>query len=41
MGCQEIIHMNNCKYKVLDRLGEGGFSNVDLVQNEHTKKYML
>lgn len=41
MGClcsREVVHINNCKYKVLDRLGEGGFSNVDLVQNEHTKK---
>lgn len=35
---REIVHINNCKYKVLDRLGEGSFSKVDLVQHEFTKK---
>ncbi|CAH1107541.1 unnamed protein product [Psylliodes chrysocephalus] len=41
MGCictKEHLNINGIKYVVLERLGEGGFSCVDLVENTTTKK---
>lgn len=41
MGCicaKEHININGIRYVVIERLGEGGFSCVDLVQNTTTKK---
>lgn len=41
MGCicaKETIIINNRKYHVRNRLGEGGFSYVDLVEDVHTHK---
>ncbi|XP_018564477.1 serine/threonine-protein kinase 16 [Anoplophora glabripennis] len=41
MGCicsRESIDINGSKYVVKERLGEGGFSCVDLVENTSTKK---
>ncbi|KAJ8947500.1 hypothetical protein NQ314_008578 [Rhamnusium bicolor] len=41
MGCicsRESININGHKYMVKERLGEGGFSCVDLVENTTTKK---
>ncbi|CAH0549324.1 unnamed protein product [Brassicogethes aeneus] len=41
MGCictRESININGTKYVVNERLGEGGFSCVDLVENTTTKK---
>jgi len=41
MGCicsREAIQINSRKYYVRERLGEGGFSTVDLVEDAHTRK---
>ncbi|CAH1987668.1 unnamed protein product [Acanthoscelides obtectus] len=41
MGCfctRESVNINGVKYVVKERLGEGGFSCVDLVENTTTKK---
>ncbi|KAJ8983709.1 hypothetical protein NQ317_009144 [Molorchus minor] len=41
MGClctRESININGSKYIVKERLGEGGFSCVDLVEETSTKK---
>ncbi|KAG5865233.1 hypothetical protein JTB14_012053 [Gonioctena quinquepunctata] len=41
MGCictKESIYINGTRYVVKERLGEGGFSCVDLVENTTTKK---
>ncbi|KAF2894083.1 hypothetical protein ILUMI_12093 [Ignelater luminosus] len=41
MGCfcsREIIYVNNTKYEIKEKLGEGGFSTIDLVENTFTKK---
>ncbi|PNF39061.1 Serine/threonine-protein kinase 16 [Cryptotermes secundus] len=41
MGCicsRETILINSRKYYVLEHLGEGGFSTVDLVEDAHTHK---
>nr|CAH7749803.1 unnamed protein product [Callosobruchus chinensis] len=41
MGCfctRESVNINGVKYVVKERLGEGGFSCVDLVENSSTKK---
>ncbi|CAG9815010.1 unnamed protein product [Phaedon cochleariae] len=41
MGCictRESININGTKYIVKERLGEGGFSCVELVENTNTKK---
>ncbi|KAF7283636.1 serine/threonine-protein kinase 16 [Rhynchophorus ferrugineus] len=41
MGClcvRESVDINGVKYTVKDRLGEGGFSCVDLVEQSSTKK---
>ncbi|GLV35955.1 uncharacterized protein CBL_09827 [Carabus blaptoides fortunei] len=41
MGClcsRESIFVNNTKYYVIDRLGEGGFSTVDLVENVNNRR---
>ncbi|RZB38951.1 serine/threonine-protein kinase 16 [Asbolus verrucosus] len=45
MGCictRESLNINGVKYVVKERLGEGGFSTVDLIENKGTKrKYAL
>lgn len=41
MGCictRETININGIKYSVLERLGDGGFSTVDLVECKNNKK---
>ncbi|KAF6198491.1 hypothetical protein GE061_008239 [Apolygus lucorum] len=41
MGClcsKDDININNCKYYVLEELGQGGFSTVLLVENARTRK---
>ncbi|KAK4878150.1 hypothetical protein RN001_010656 [Aquatica leii] len=41
MGCfcsREIVYVNNTRYIVKERLGEGGFSTIDLVENAVTKR---
>ncbi|XP_060533480.1 serine/threonine-protein kinase 16 [Cylas formicarius] len=41
MGCictRETVDINGVKYVIKERLGEGGFSCVDLVENTSTKK---
>ncbi|KAK9505894.1 hypothetical protein O3M35_009863 [Rhynocoris fuscipes] len=41
MGClctRDDIMINNCKYYILEELGQGGFSTVLLVENSRTRK---
>uniref|UniRef100_A0A0V0G903 non-specific serine/threonine protein kinase n=1 Tax=Triatoma dimidiata TaxID=72491 RepID=A0A0V0G903_TRIDM len=41
MGClcaRDDITINNCKYYILEELGQGGFSTVLLVENARTRK---
>lgn len=42
MGCictKESVVIEGRSYVVLERIGEGGFSNIDLVENRRTKQY--
>lgn len=45
MGCictRESVNINGTKYSVIENLGQGGFSMVDLIENTRTrKKYAL
>lgn len=41
MGCicsRETLMINSRKYYIVEHLGEGGFSTVDLVEDAHTRK---
>lgn len=41
MGCfcsREVLYINNVRYIIKEKLGEGGFSTIDLVENVATKK---
>ncbi|KAF5284648.1 hypothetical protein FQR65_LT13479 [Abscondita terminalis] len=42
MGCicsREVIYVNNTRYTIKERLAEGGFSTIDLVENATNKRY--